>query len=384
MLALCLWASGAPSVLYPSYAAEWHLSAAVITTVFATYPVALLVVLLVFGSISDTIGRRNAMLIGVGLILISAFAFVLAPDVLWLYVGRALQGAGAGFAIGAASASLVENNTSSNTRLPSSLTTVSTALGLTLALVLSGALAQYAPLPQELSYILLIALSAAVFVAVYLTPRRPAGARKPWRPQAIHVPVGVRRVFVVSALSVSLAYSVGALFLSLGASIARDLTGTTNLLAVGGLLAVSAVMIGLTALVLQRIHSHVAVILGAVLSLAGLALLELTAGSGSLVLFLLWCIVGGAGYSLAFMGGLALVNKTSEPRHRGATLSGVYLVSYLFQALTAVGAGLIATSLTLTVSVDVVSPIVGVLALVVGVLAVVDWRLRMLAAGLTA
>lgn len=33
VLALCLWASGAPSVLYPSYATEWHLPAVVITSV---------------------------------------------------------------------------------------------------------------------------------------------------------------------------------------------------------------------------------------------------------------------------------------------------------------------------------------------------------------
>src|ERR1700712_5858459 len=91
VLALCLWSSGAPSVLYPTYAAEWHLSSTVVTTIFATYPVVLLVGLLVFGNISDSIGRRRAMLIGVALILLSGVVFALAPDVAWLYAGRALQ-----------------------------------------------------------------------------------------------------------------------------------------------------------------------------------------------------------------------------------------------------------------------------------------------------
>lgn len=389
VLALCLWASGAPSVLYPTYAAEWMLSSTVITTVFATYPVVLLVVLLVFGSLSDVIGRRLAMLLGVGLILVSALVFVAAPDVSWLYLGRALQGAGAGLAIGAASASLVENNTSSNPRLASSVTTASTALGLTLALLASGTLAEYAPLPRQLSFWVLVALSGVVFVAVLLMPGRSAGVQADrglqapgalaprWRPQALHVPRPALRVFVVSTLAVSLAYSVGAVFLSLGASIARDLTGTTNLLVIGALLAVSSGMIGATAIALQRIHSHIAVIVGSVVSIAGLALLEFCASSGSIALFLLWCIVGGIGYSLVFMGGLALLARTTQAQHRGATLSALYLFSYLFQAVTAIGAGVLATGLGLAASVDIVSPIVVVLAVTVGLLAVRDWRFRM-------
>ncbi|TDW29829.1 hypothetical protein [Cryobacterium psychrophilum] len=60
VLALCLWASGAPSVLYPVYAADWDLPAVVTTSVFGAYPLALLLVLLFFGGVSDAIGRPSA------------------------------------------------------------------------------------------------------------------------------------------------------------------------------------------------------------------------------------------------------------------------------------------------------------------------------------
>src|ERR1700712_4222686 len=176
VLALCLWSSGAPSVLYPTYAAEWNLSSTIITTIFAAYPLVLLVGLLVFGNISDSIGRRRAMLVGIALILLSGLLFAIAPNVGWLYAGRALQGAGTAFALGAASASLVENNTSSNPRLASSLTTASTALGLTLALLVSGALAQYAPWPEQLSFVVLAVLSALVFLAVSFMPTQTPDA----------------------------------------------------------------------------------------------------------------------------------------------------------------------------------------------------------------
>ncbi|PJJ61398.1 MFS transporter [Compostimonas suwonensis] len=383
VLALCLWASAAPSVLYPDYSAAWGLSPVVITTIFGTYPVALLLVLLFFGGVSDTIGRRRAMLLGVALIVASAIVFALAPGVVWLYLGRILQGAGVGFALGAGSAALVENNTSSNPRIASSFTTASTAAGLTLALLVTGALAQHAPLPLSLSYVVLLGLSVVVAVSLFLMPNdapgagsdgagAAGGARPRWRPQAIRVPRGIRRSFVAATLSVSAAYAVGAIVLSLGAQMAREFTGTTDLLLVGILLAVSSFMIGVTALLFQRMHAHVAVISGAVVGILGLVVMEASAAFGLLWLYLLWCVVGGVGYSLSFMGGVGLINRAAPAEHRGAILSALYLFSYLVQAIAAIAAGAFATALGLQASIDIVAPALAVLCLGAGAVAAID------------
>ncbi|NQX26770.1 MFS transporter [Microbacteriaceae bacterium VKM Ac-2854] len=376
VLALCLWSSGAPSVLYPSYAALWQLTPVVITTIFGTYPVALLLALLLVGGLSDVIGRRRTMLAGVALIALSAIAFSLASDVTLLYVGRALQGFGAALSIGAASAALVESSSSSNPRFASSMTTVSTATGLTLSLLLSGALAQYAPLPLELSYWVLALVSVVTVVLILALPDDRPHTVARWRPSAMTVPAGLRRVFAASALSVSVAYGVGALFLSLGAQMARELTGTTDLLVVGSLLGVSSVVIGAAALLFQKLPAHTSIIAGAAISIVGLGVMELTAATGSFAAFLLWCVVGGTGYSLAFGGGLGLVNRSAPPAHRGGVLSSVYLLSYLAQAVVAVVAGALATALGLSAAIDVVVPGVIVLCLASGVLAAADLRLR--------
>ena len=60
--ALALWASAAPTVAYPLYAAEWSLAPSVTSAIFAAYPVALLPALLIFGNLSDAIGRRSTIL----------------------------------------------------------------------------------------------------------------------------------------------------------------------------------------------------------------------------------------------------------------------------------------------------------------------------------
>ncbi|WP_291045123.1 MFS transporter [Herbiconiux sp.] len=379
VLALCLWASGAPSVLYPEYAAAWSLPAVVTTSVFGAYPAALLIVLLLFGGVSDVIGRRRAMLLGVALLAVAAIVFALAPNVGWLFAGRILQGVGTGFALGAASAALVENNPTGNPRVASTLTTVSTAAGLTLALVVSGALAQYAPLPLVLSYVVLAVLCAVAAVAVWRTPadapRGAGGARREgaaWRPAALRLPRGILVPFLAAALSVATAYSMGAVFLSLGAQMARELTGTTDLLVIGALLGISSVAIGLTALFLRSVPAHAAIITGGLVVLASLGLMAWSAASGSLGLFLAWCVVGGAGYSFAFSGGLALVTRVAPDKHRGATLSLVYLVAYLLQASTAVGAGALATALGLGPAIDVMAPILALLATAALVLAAID------------
>lgn len=381
VLALCLWSSGAASVLYPVYAAEWSLPPVVTTSVFGAYPVALLVVLLLFGGISDAIGRRRAMLLGIALLAVAALVFAVAPNVGWLFAGRILQGIGTGFALGAASAALVEHNPWSNPRRASSMTTVSTSTGLTLALVVSGLLAQYAPLPLVLGFVVLCALAVLAFVAVLLTPDdRPApvpgqDARPAFRPQALRLPRGIALAFAAATLSVSTAYSIGAIFLSLGAQMARELTGTTDLLVVGALLGVSSATIGATALLLGRVPAVPAIVIGGVVSLAGLALMAATASSGSLPLFFAWCVVGGVGYSFAFTGGLGLANRAAPAAHRGAVLSLLYLFSYLLQALTAVAAGAAATALGLATAVDLAAPALAALALATIVLAVVE-RMR--------
>jgi MFS family permease len=377
VLALCLWASAAASVLYPSYEAKWQLSSVVVTSVFGTYPVALLLVLLFFGGVSDFIGRRRTMLLGIALIALSAVVFALAPNVGWLFVARTLQGFGTGFAIGAASARLVENNISSNPRFASSMTTASTAAGLTLALLLSGLLAQLAPLPLVLSFVLLFVLSVSSFVFVALTPDdRPASTGARWRPQALHLAGGTVRPFILATISVSVAYSVGALFLSLGSSMAHQLTHTSNLIVIGATLALSSAVIGITALLIQRIHAHLAIVVGGAVSIAGLALMAATASSGSLGILLLWAFVGGVGYSLAFTGGLSLLARTTPNEHRGATLSLLYLFSYLLQAATAIGAGALATAIGLGSAIGVVAPIVGLLCLAAIILAAVDFAGR--------
>ncbi|MFL4472698.1 MFS transporter [Paeniglutamicibacter sp. MACA_103] len=376
VLALVLWSSGAPSVLYPIYAAQWDLSPLVITTVFATYQLALVLVLPLFGNLSDRFGRRLIMMAGIGLIAASAIVFAVAPHVAFLFVGRVLQGAGAGLAMGAGTASLIENNTSASPRFASSMATVATATGLTLALVLGGLVARFVPLPLFWSYIVLLILCCASIAALLCTPDdRPSGVQR-WRPQAPGVPRGIRLQLSIATLSVSLAYCVGAIFLSLGAHMITAFTHTGNTAIVGVLLGCSAAAIGITALFLSRVRAYVSVTVGAALTLLSLGLMAAASAFGSILLFLGWCVIGGIAYSFAFTGGLGLINQAAPERQRGATLSLLYLLAYTFQAVTAIGVGALATTSTLSAAVGVAALALAGLSTSLLVLMVLENRVR--------
>ena len=91
-----LWTSAAPAMMYPLYAHQWQLTPTVTTQIFAVFPVFVVATLIALGDLSDYIGRRAAMLLGVGASLIGVLLFAVAPDVTWLLIGRAFMGIGVG------------------------------------------------------------------------------------------------------------------------------------------------------------------------------------------------------------------------------------------------------------------------------------------------
>jgi MFS family permease len=73
-----------PTLAYRLYAQEWHLTHTTTTGIFAVFPIAVVAMLVGFGGISDQIGRRAAMLLGLGASLIGTVFFAVAPNVWWV------------------------------------------------------------------------------------------------------------------------------------------------------------------------------------------------------------------------------------------------------------------------------------------------------------
>lgn len=364
--AICLWASAAPTTAYPLYAATWHLTPTTTTAIFAVYPVVLVVFLLIFGQLSDYIGRRSTMLMGVGGLLAGVLLFALAPSVSWIYAGRALMGAGVGLAFTAATAAAVEFSAKGQASRASSIVTASTALGLALATIVGGGLVQYAPLPLHLDFWVLLAVIAVVFGFVWRMPRHTKDeSRGKWRPRPIVVPKSIRLLYVASAAAVTTAYAFGSVFLALGAQVAQQLVGTKNIFVIGLILAIMSAMIGVSAILARRFPVEGLVLTGAGATLLVLALLELSVHSHSLPLFMITTVFGGIAYGLLFSGGLGLIATHAPAHHRGGTVAAVYLVAYILQGAIALTMGLVATASGLSTALLIGTILIGSLALLV-------------------
>src|SRR5260370_16629226 len=89
-----LWMGAAPSMSYPIYASEWHLTPTVTAAIFAVYPLVVAVVLSSFGDVSDYVGRRVTMLLGLSASLLGALIFAGAPNLACLFTVRTFMGIG--------------------------------------------------------------------------------------------------------------------------------------------------------------------------------------------------------------------------------------------------------------------------------------------------
>lgn len=366
-----LWTSAAPAVSYPLYAAQWHLTHTVTTAIFAVYPIAVVVALLVFGNLSDHIGRRTAILFGLAASLLGVLLFALAQSVAWVFVGRALMGIGVGLSTSPATAAMIEySGGATGSQRASLVTTAATGVGFALATLVGGALIQYAPFPLHLNFWVLSVVLAALFGAAWFLPRSQLqGSRTPWRPGDIAIPSGMMLAFFTSAFAVTAGYTHGAVLLSIGAQVARDLIGSSNMLVNGAAIAQFAVVGSVVSIFAKRIPPVRSVAIGGIVTTFGMGTLMLSASRHSLALFMIAVAIAGVAYSLLMLGGLGVINANAPADRRAATLSAVYVIAYIMMGVVSLSLGVTATHLGLEVGIDLGSAAVAIFGLIAAVLA---------------
>lgn len=365
-----LWTSAAPALTYRLYAQEWHLTYTATTGIFALYPIAVVATLIGFGGISDQIGYRAAMLLGLGASLVGAVFFAVAPDVRWVFAGRAFMGIGVGLSVGPSSAAILEFCSDQNARRAASLTMTAQAGGFTAALLVGGALTEYGPWPTRLCFWVLAVLLTALTIAIWFLPRHMARVAKGGLgPRTPFVPKDMRRAFAAASAAMMAAYSFGVLVLSLGGQVEHDLIGSPNALLNGAVMAFFPIVFGPVGIVAKNLSSRIALSIGSVASVLGMGLLALAVDRRDLLLYFVATAIAGAAYGLLFVGGLGLINTACSPHHRGAVFSALYLVAYLSMSALALVLGVVATTWGLGLAVDLGAAAIAITSIAAFILA---------------
>ena len=348
-----LWTSAAPALTYGLYAEEWHLTHTAIAAIFAIYPIAVVVMLLGFGGISDQIGRRTTMLAGLWASFAGTLLFAVAPNVWWVFAGRALMGVGVGLAASPSTAAILEFTSPERAKSAASVTMGAQAIGFATALLLGGALTQYGPWPTRLCFWVLAVFLIVLLIGTWLLPRHtPGGRRGDWRSRMPSVPKHVRRAFAMTSTAMVAAYAFGVLVLSLGGQVEHDLIGSPNALLNSAVLSLFPIVMGAIGIVARPLSPRRALIVGALISGAGMVLLILAVSLRDLVIYLLATAAAGGAYSLLFVGGLQVISVAAPERHRGGILAALYLLSYLSMGALALALGALATARGLSLAVD--------------------------------
>ena len=366
VLVLFLAASAAPTPLYRVYQARWGFSASTLTAVFAVYVLFLLLTVLIFGSLSDHVGRRPVIITALAVDMAACILFLLAHGVGALLAGRALQGIAVGLAANALGAALLDLRPTGS--LAPLVTSNGGTVGLALGALGTSVLVQYGPVPAELVWWLL--LSAFLAAILLMTATREPGTVRPGalaslRPD-VSVPRSARGTFVRAVPCLVAVWALGGFYLSLGPSLAAQLSGSPNLVW-GGVITFLLTGLGAVTSFAFRNSAPPAVMLGGCIALLGGAAVTVAAIVASTpVLLLLGTVLAGLGFGPANLGGYRVIMARAATSNRAALIAAISIVNYLAFGLPALLAGIATAHFGLHDTALVYSVVIALLAAAAG------------------
>ncbi|MDT7710971.1 MAG: hypothetical protein QOG20_6578 [Pseudonocardiales bacterium] len=319
-----------PTPLLLVYRSELGLSSTTLTGAFAVYAAGLVPALLLAGPASDRFGRRPVVVPFVVLSVLTSLLFLGAgSSVLLLFVCRFLQGAVSGvvFSVGTAWLGELVDDPPRAARL----TTAALGGGWAIGPLVSGLLAQWAPLPTVLPYLVHVAL---MLVGLTLLPRVPetlaATDRRVGAWVDLGVPAAARWPFVLVVLPVA----VGVFTFPSTAVTVLPLLLTPTMpdiaVAITGFVAGVTLLTGVFAQPLgRRLGAVTAGPVGLAIGAVGFGLSLVGVDLDAWPLLIPVALLLGVGYGLCLAAGLTMVGELASATARGALTGTFYGCAYL-------------------------------------------------------
>jgi MFS family permease len=356
-----------PTPLYPLFEQRYSFGELMVTVIFAVYAFGVIAGLLVFGNLSDEIGRKPVLMIGLAFSALSAFLFLFAGSLAPIYAGRVVSGFSAGIFTGTATAMLVDLAPGGRRRMASFVAVVVNLGGLGLGTLLAGLLADYARSPLRTPFVVDLVLLVPAVVGLLVTPETVQRRAFRLRMQRLSVPFEVRTVFIRGATAGFGSFAVAGVFSSVAPVFLATILGRTSHALAGVIVFIlfSASIVG--QLLVSLLSDRRALISGCALLVGGVGLLALALGIESLAALIASASVVGLGQGLVVGAGLAAINQRAPVERRGETASSFFVVMYVGLSLPVIGVGLASQAFSLRTAGIAFS--VAVAALVLTVLA---------------
>ena len=281
------------------------------------------------------------LLPGLGIAAASSLVFLIPDSLPALFAGRLLSGVSAGVFTGVATATIVDLAPPTGRARAGLLAAMVNMLGLGLGPVLSGALADLAPYPLVLPYVVHVALVAVAAVGLAVVPepvpRRPGPVR--WQVQRIGVPDEVRPTFVRAAVSGFAGFAVLGFFTAVSPLFLGQVLHETRHIAPGpGGLRRAGQLHGRAA-ASARLPERTS-LLGGCLALAAGAWWSPSVSPGAAARVLVaGAVIAGFGQGASFRAGLQAVTGAAPAERRSEVSSSYFLVLYVAISIPVIGVG---------------------------------------------
>ncbi|MAI62057.1 MAG: hypothetical protein CBB87_06145 [Micavibrio sp. TMED27] len=350
---LSLWmayaASAAPIPLYDLYHRENDVSLNDLALTSVFYFAGAVFALLIFGRISNHIGRKPSALLVLGLAALSTVMFLEVDSALPLIAGRFFLGVACGLASSALTAYVADTAPEEPAWLSPTIISNAPFIGLTVGALMSGALVEYGPNARHLCYFVI--LSGLVICSVLIalskdTVERMPGLVKSLRPCMV-LPQKDRRLYPVAAATFVATWAMGGFYQAYGPSIAAQELGTLNTFMAALVFSAyllpgtvgSAVTARLTPTQTQR--------RGMVVFTLSVAVLIYMMHLNHILGFLIFSSIAGAAQGAVVTGSVRSLMVGVEKKERAGVLSVIFATSYAGAAVPTLIAGRLSNYLDL-------------------------------------
>lgn len=359
--------------LYPLYREHFGFSEITLTLVYSVYVVGNLAALVLFGRLSDQIGRRRVVLAAIAVAAASTLLFLFARTTAWLFWARALNGFAVGCASGTATAWLADVLGASQSRRASVLATSANFAGIAVGPLIAGPLVQYVARPLQLPHLIYLGVLAVTVVIAARTPETisPAPLGDVSLRPRLGVPRRLRARFVAPAVTGFAVFGLVGFYAALVPSFVLDTLGERNR-AIGAAIVAELFVAAVIAIVATtRIAGRTAMRIGLILLVPSAGLLVVSELIHALAPLLAASALSGVASALGYRGSVQLITELAPDDQRAEVVSTFYVVCFASNAILVIGVGLVSaawSSLIADVCLGAVIAVFAVAALII------SWR----------
>lgn len=350
MLAVA-WGGNEFTPLLVMYRTQHHLPQVTVNVLLFAYVLGIIPALLIGGPLSDRYGRRRLLVPAPYIAMLASAILAFAhANVTVLFLGRVLSGIALGLVMAVGSSWIKELSSPPHDDAPDGTgakrASMSLTAGFGLGAAFAGPLAQWAPYPDELSYLVNIVVTAIAAVLVLRTPETVDAASRSTSSlrDDLRIPaIGHRRfLFVVLPIAPWVFGAAACAYAVLPALMSSHVSSAP--IAFSALLCVVGLTCGfLVQSVGRRIDSPGttrAVRVGLVVLVVGMLAGALASRELNIATAILGSFCLGAGYGLAMVSGLLEIQRIAGPRDLAGLTAVFYCVTYLGFAVPAIMATL--------------------------------------------